>query len=133
MRAFTTFFKPLSTDRRGFSLVEVLVATSLFAITMTAVVTTMLTASRLGQSARNRLEALHHARASMEQLYGSSFSDPDLAEGTYVLSRGGLRGEYTVTELSPGPIKQIELYYQYPSFGHMARVELEGRISDALH
>jgi prepilin-type N-terminal cleavage/methylation domain-containing protein len=118
--------------RGGFTLVEVMVATFLFALVMTAVITTMMTAGRMGQSARNRLDALHHARASMEELYGSSFTDSDLQAGTHTLSRGGLTGGYTVTDLTPGPMKRVELFYTYASFGRTARVELEGRISDAL-
>jgi Tfp pilus assembly protein PilV len=109
-----------------------MVATFIFAVAMLAVITTMIMAQRMGESARNRLDALHHARASLEEIYSRSYHHPSLEPGSYTITRGGLDGGYTVSTLTPGPMKQMELFYTYRSFGQTARVELEGRISDAL-
>jgi len=119
--------------KNGFSLVEVMTAFALFAIVMLGVITSMILSQRIGQSARNRLEALQHSRASLEELVAVSYGHSSLSTGTHTLSRGGLTGRYVVSEVHANQLKRIVLSYDYFTFGKWASVELQGAISDALH
>jgi Tfp pilus assembly protein PilV len=120
-------------DSSGFTLVEVLVAFALFMIGMASVVTLSIQAARLGESSRNRLEALHQARAQMEELMRMDFDDPAMSPGFYPVVRGDTSGSYTITHRETGQTKTAVVVMQYPSFRHVATVELEGVISRALH
>jgi len=114
-------------------LIEVMIATFVFAIVMGATIGCMLLAQSMGQAARNRLEALHEGRGVLEDLMTGSYNGTGMAAGSHSVSSGGFSGSYTVTELDPGPIKQVQLTMNYPAFGRTAQVSLEMRISDALH
>ena len=103
-----------------------------FAVVMMSVAWAMIMAQRLGDSARNQLMALQHARALMEELSNLSYSDDDVEVGTYSVTRGGMNGEYVITEPHTDQFKQIVLTFDYPSFGELAQVELQTGISNAL-
>lgn len=119
--------------KEGLTLIEVMIATFVFAIVMGAAIGCMLLAQNMGQSARNRLEAMHEGRAVLEELVNGNYNGDDLDAGSHSVSSGGFSGSYTVTVLTPGPIKKVNLSMNYPAFGRTATVKLETRISDALH
>ena len=75
--------EPISYRKSGFTLVEVMVSFGVFAVVMMSVAWAMIMAQRLGDSARNQLMALQHARALMEELSNLSYSDDDVEVGTY--------------------------------------------------
>ncbi len=119
--------------RSVFTLLEVMIAFALFAIGITSVVAMSVQASRIGQSARNRMEALHVARAELEEIKRARFDDPILEVGNHAVVRGGFSGQVLVSDRDPGFTKEVVVRLQYPSFHHAAHVELEGVISRALH
>lgn len=127
------FFKQSRSTKLGFSLVEVLVAFTIFTFVMTGVVWTLISAQRLGDSARNRLNALQQARASLEQVISSGYSDASLQVGSHVVTRDGLNGQYVVSEPNPNELKRIVMTYTYRSFGRNATVQLDTEVSNALH
>lgn len=133
MKMETDHANRTSVGRSGFSLIEVMVATMVFAVVMTSVLSTMIMAQRVGQLARSRLEALHVARAQMEELYSGSYFASALSLGDHTFVWEDFDGGYTVTEVVANELKRIELYVEFPFFERTARVELEGRISRALH
>ncbi len=51
--------------RAGYSLLEVMISFTIFTFVMTGVVWMLISAQRLGESARNRANALQQARASL--------------------------------------------------------------------
>jgi len=114
-------------------LIEVMIATFVFAMVMGAAIGCMLLAQSMGQAARNRLEAMHEGRAVLEELLNGNYNRDPLNVGSHSVSSGGFSGTYTVTELNPGPIKKVILSMNYPAFGQTATVKLETRVSDALH
>jgi len=114
-------------------LVEVLVGFTLFALTMTAVMWMTILAQRTGQSARNRMEALQHARATLEGLLSEPYSSGKLSVGRHTVNHGGFSGVYMVTEPDPNERKRVVLEMAYPSFNDTAQVELQLDISNALH
>jgi len=108
-------------------------AFTLFTLVMTGVVWSMLTAQRIGQSARNRMYALQQTRAGIESLIGESYNSAVLTVGTFPVTNGGLSGQYVVSENEANDLKLITYSMGYDSFGETASVELETQISDALH
>lgn len=81
-RASRTAAMSRSTNsRRGSTLVELLVASAVLAIGMTAVVTLLLFAARSTNDAGRRVEASLAGHAALEELLSTPYSD--LAAGTY--------------------------------------------------
>lgn len=119
--------------KSGFTLLEVMVAFALFMLGMTSVVMMSLQAARMGQSARNRVEALHQARAQMEELMRMNYFDPFLVPGTKPVTMGKHSGSVEVSDRSGGTSKNLVVEMEYRSFRNVATVELEGVISRALH
>lgn len=119
--------------KSGFSLLEVMVAFTIFAFVMTGVVWTLISAQRLGASARNRLNALQQARATLEEVISTGYGNNALRVGTHSVSRGGLSGQYVVNEPKENELKRIVMTYTYPSFGRDAAVQLQMEVSNALH
>ena len=122
-----------TSKQAGFTLLEVMVAFALFMIGMTSVVFMMVQAARMGESARNRLEAMHQARAQMENLLRLNFESPALTPGTHAVVSGDYSGFYTVSHREIGETKTVVMVMQYPSFRQVSTLELEGVISRALH
>ena len=119
--------------KEGFTLVEVMIGFGLFAIVMTSVMWMMILSQRIGQAARNRMEALQHARATMEDLLSLQYDHEDLAVGRHVVWRGGFRGVYRVSEPDLGERKRIRLSFRYDTFNDTANVDLRMDITEALH
>ncbi|MGA0333099.1 MAG: hypothetical protein ACO3N7_03630 [Kiritimatiellia bacterium] len=69
----------------------------------------------------------------MEDVINSGYSGADLQVGTHNVSRGGLQGQYVVTEPQSNEMKRILMTFTYPSFGRNATVQLEMEVSNALH
>jgi prepilin-type N-terminal cleavage/methylation domain-containing protein len=122
----------VKTSASGFTLVEVLVAFAVFSLVIMSVFWSMIMADRLGQSARNRMYALQHARAVMEEITRIPYTDSDLAVGTHTVQRGGLTGQYVVTETVTNQFKQVLLTFDYESFDDLAQIELRTGVSRAF-
>src|SRR5690606_26900664 len=133
MKYFIQHFQVSRPGKEGFSLLEVMFAFSIFALVMVGVIWTLIAAQRIGQSARNRLDALQHSRASLEQVIASGYNSNPLQVGTHAVSRGGFEGQYIVTEPLANERKRIQMVYSYPSFGQTATVQLQMDVSNALH
>jgi len=122
-----------SSSKSAFSLVEIMIALSIFAMVMLSVGGLLLMASRLGQASRNRIEALQDARAIMENLADRSYSHADLSLGNHSVTMGGNNATYVVTELEADQTKHVVLTLDYQSFQRSATIELQTVISNALH
>ncbi|WFB34829.1 type II secretion system protein [Kiritimatiellota bacterium B12222] len=120
-------------SKAGMTLVEILISFTIFAMVMTTVAWMLISANRIGESARNRLNALQQARASLEEVGSAGYGSAPLAIGTHSVSRGGLTGQYVVTEPDSNERKRVVMTYAYPSFGKTATVELQAEFSNALH
>ena len=119
--------------RAGYSLLEVMISFTIFTFVMTGVVWMLISAQRLGESARNRANALQQARASLEQVISAGYTSTGWQVGSHSVSRGGLTGTYVVSEPAVNERKRITMSYSYPSFGRTATVDLQLEISNALH
>ena len=121
--------------RAGFSLVEILVAFSVFALAMAGAFSASLQASRLGDSARLRIELLQHARTQVEVLQTSRYGAAALAPGTYAIARGGFDGEYVVAEQagSSGNARSVLVRMNGVSAGRLITVELRTLVSRGLN
>ena len=78
----------------GFTIVEVVVATALLLITLSAFVAAFVQSRRSAAIADNRLEAIHIARRQMEIISSSNYDA--LTVGTRGFSSGIYTGSYTI-------------------------------------
>ena len=83
----------------GFTLIEAMIACAILAICLAAMGRVMITATRTGAMAERQMEAMHTARAALEELATLSFGAPALAVGTHTLVTGD--GFYHVESVDP--------------------------------
>ena len=125
-------------EKKGFSLIEVMVGFAVFALSMISVMGVVSMSQFIGQSARNRIEALQNGRFIMEYLKSETYhSDTMVVDGytisvqfnspnwEYVITNGsgttvatlfrqseGFPGTYRVTdrtgELDPGETGELK-------------------------
>jgi type II secretory pathway pseudopilin PulG len=81
----------------GFTLIEAMVASALLIVGLTAMAHTMITANKTAAMAERQLDAMHTARAALEELGTFSFDSSALAAGTHTLA--GNIGVYTVSSV----------------------------------
>lgn len=77
-----------SSARAGVTLAEVLIALAVVATALVAVGRAVSTARRSVTMAQRQAEALHAARAALEDLMDLSFHDAALASGRHTISNG---------------------------------------------
>ena len=68
----------------------------------------------------------------MEDLSTKPYTHSTLEVGTYTVQRGGLDGQYTVTETLAGQFKQVQVTFEYESFNDLVQLQLQTGISNAL-
>lgn len=122
-------------SRSGFSLIEILVAFSIFALAMAGAFSALNQASRLGDSARVRIELLQHTRTQLEFLLALNYGASQLEPGTYDIERGGFQGQYVVTERpgSDGDSRDILVRMDGVSGDGVVSVELRTLVSRGLN
>jgi len=114
-------------DERGFTLLEVVMAISIFAVGMLAVAAMQTTAVRSNYSASNLSERITLAQDTMEQLISMSYNDPNLVNGstvypdpagnysiTWTVVAGPVSNSRSITVTSTGKGKTTVLTYTKP-------------------
>ncbi|NLG35707.1 MAG: hypothetical protein GX548_10180 [Lentisphaerae bacterium] len=117
---------------------EVLVAVLVLGLTLGAGLRAIGGNRRVEASARRQTQALHGARAVMEQLNQLSFHHADLSIGTHALPDGG---SYVVSFIPPGSLlsglKQVNVRMPWPGGAAGAAtppdVTLTSVVAEALH
>ena len=118
----------------GFTLIEAMISCAILVICLAGVGGTMITAMRSGAIAERELEAMHTARAALEELVAGGYASIPL--GTHSLTND--IGSYTVTELTSSPqasIKKIvmRVNWQHPAHNDERTFELTTYASSPLH
>ncbi len=138
--------------KKGFTLVEVVIASALLAITLGGLLTAIMTARRSALVAGSRLAAMQVARRQMEQLltypffaatqltFGTHSIAPatQLIYGANSVSTGVFYGAYVVTndrQFSAALVKNINLTVYWTNAGTRwsSSVNLNGSLSSTLH
>ena len=138
--------------KKGFTLVEVVIAAALLVITIGALLAAIMTARRSALISGTRLAAMQIARRQMESLLSCSYgSAPQLVLGTHTISpvtqvvygsrsvsTGLFYGSYVVsanTMFADALVKDINLtvFWTNPTLSRASSVNLQGSISRPLH
>ena len=138
--------------KKGFTLVEVVIAAALLAITIGGLLAAITTARRSALLSGTRLAAMQIARQQMETLLSYSFaSAPQLTLGTHTISpvtqlvygsrsisTGLFNGSYVIStnkQFSEVLVKNIDLtiFWTNPTLSRSSSVNLQGSISRPLH
>lgn len=138
--------------KKGFTLVEVVIAAALLVITIGALLAAIMTARRSALISGTRLAAMQIARRQMETLLRCSYgSAPQLVLGTHTISpvtqvvygsrsvsTGLFYGSYVVssnTMFADALVKDINLtvFWTNPTLSRASSVNLQGSISRPLH
>jgi len=116
---------------RGFTLVEVVVATVLLLLALTAFVVSFVQSKRSAAIADNRLEAIHIARNKMETVCAYPYTAYELSIGTHDFSNGF----YTVSNNTVAKVKDVALTVRWvnPIGKITSTVSLAGSVSSELH
>lgn len=102
----------------GFSLIEVLVAITIFSVGLLAVASMQLTSVKGNFSARNVTEAITLGQAKAEELYTLSYDHVDLTAGTHTQALGYYNYSWTVVDDDVlNNTKTITLDVQYTKDG----------------
>lgn len=131
---FKLFQKRVFGNRGGFTLVEVVIASSIMLIVFTAVLGTFSYGRRSASLTENRLYCLHIARQVLESLGNESYGSTDLATGSQKTLPGfpAGRGYYTVTESSGTKDVTVVIQWTEP-LGMTQSVSLTTSFSSSLH
>lgn len=117
----------------GYTLIEVVIATALLALTLSAFAASFVQSRRSATVAENRMEALHSARQQMETLMTLSFAATQFNYGVHALTNGS----YAVTSNAqyPATVKDIALSLRWVNtLGTItSTVSLSSSISSELH
>ena len=109
----------------GFTLIEVLVALSIFAIGILAVVSMQVMAVEENTLSRRMTEGSHLALGKMEELSGLDYTDSNLNAGSHELIQDDYRMTWDVTDNEPlSDTKKIEITVQWNEKGTNKRVVL---------
>lgn len=116
-------------DKKGFTLIETMIAMGIFAIGILAVASLQITAFQGNRSARLHTEALSLAEQQLEELAARAYDSPQLANGSHSESDVGPANRFdlawTITEDTPLPgTKIINLTIAWDNRGSRRRMEL---------
>lgn len=119
--------------KKGFTLVEVVIAMAILALTLSAFMYSFVQATHSAVMSENRIEAIHNARNQMEMLLTHSYSSAQLNYGVHAISNGF----YIVTTNMQyaGSVKDIALTIRWfnPKSAVTSSVSLNGCVSAELH
>ncbi len=122
----------LQAGRRGFTLVEVVVASVLIVLMFAAVFGVVSAGRRSESMASNYQAAMHIARATMEDLRQHSFGSNELKLGTTKLPRN--RGSYVVSATDDPNTRDITVNIDWVEYnGEIQTVSLTTSFTKSLH
>jgi type II secretory pathway pseudopilin PulG len=113
----------------GLTLTEVVIACAILGLTLSALIPSFVMQQKAVAFANNRLVALHHTRAVMEDLMTAKYYDSRLTVGNHSVPGGN----YVVTENAG--LKDIFLTMQWsdPAFSAVQSVTLATSLAYATH
>ena len=126
----------VSSNRKGFTLTEVVVASAIMMMVFVAMMGSFSYARRSESIAENRLGCLHIARQSLESLRTQAYSTAALNVGTKKTLPGfpRSRGYYDVTEDADKRTKNITVVIEWVElWGMKQSVSLTTSLSESLH
>jgi len=113
------------TNAKGFSLIEVLIAITIFAVGLLAVASMQMTSVKGNFSARNVTEAITLGQAKAEELYTLSYDHSDLTAGTHTQALGYYNYSWTVVDNDVlNNTKTITLDIQYTKGGLLKQAQI---------
>ena len=123
---------------KGFTLVEVVIASALLVITMGALMGAVVVARRAVVVADNRAHATQVARMFMESFLTNSFlGSAQLSYGTHTISNGKFTGFYVVSSNAQfsNTVKDISITLRWvnPGISTTSSVSFDGSFSSTLH
>lgn len=133
----SVFIKGLHTmkagSKAGLTLVEVMVACTMLGLTLCGFFTSFVMQQKAVEFANEKRQALHDARAIIEDLMAANYANADLTVGTHNFTNGIYKGFYVVTESNS--MKEIALTTQWKNPGQTMTqsVTLVTSISYAAH
>jgi len=125
-QVFNRSMKSVFGSRDGFTMIEVVVASTVMMIVCMAVLGTFAYARRTASLTENRLASLHIARQVMESLCVLAYTDSALTASTTKKQLPGFpstRGYYTVTADSDNKTKDITVVVQWAEPTGMTQVQ----------
>ncbi len=121
------------TKDKGFSLIEVLIAITIFAVGLLAVASMQLTSVKGNFSARNVTEAITLGQAKAEELYTLAYDHDDLTAGAHTLALGYYNYSWTVVDNDAlNNTKTITLDVQYTKDGLTKQARIVMAKSDII-
>ena len=130
-----------TSTRRGFTIIEVLIAVLILGIGLTAIAMSIITSLRVTHKSRIRSEALAYARLEIERVQTNQFDSSLLLPGTnYTITGLNYDGYYSVVEDTNDFTKAIYLRIYYDDINDpeaspvdRPKVEIQSVLSKALH
>ncbi|MFC1496925.1 type II secretion system protein J [Verrucomicrobiota bacterium] len=119
-------------SKRGLTLVEVMIAGAILAFTMSAFLTTFVSAQRSAVIANEFMEKMHEARQLMEELVAHDYGDSELSLGTHLVTGGSysvsMNSEYSDT-------KDVTLTLSWTQAGssRISNLTLTSSITRSMH
>lgn len=116
---------------KGFTIVEVVIATALLILSLAAFIISFVQSGRSAAIADNRLDAIHSARDKMEAIGSYIYTASELSAGTHNFSNGF----YTVSNNASARVKDIVVTIRWvnPLGNITSTVSLAGSVSSELH
>ncbi len=112
-------------NNKGISLIEVVVALTIFAFGILAVASMQLSSVKGNFSARNVTEAVTLGQDKAEELYTLPYTHPDLAAGTHTQNLGYYNYSWTVVDDDAlENTKTITLNVQYTRDGQTKQAQI---------
>ncbi|MCF6265374.1 MAG: prepilin-type N-terminal cleavage/methylation domain-containing protein [Desulfuromusa sp.] len=113
------------TQDKGFSLIEVLIAVTIFAVGLLAVASMQFTSVKGNFSARNVTEAITLGQAKAEELYTLAYDHGDLSAGVHTQALGYYNYQWTVVDNDVlNNTKTITLDVQYTRDGQTKQARI---------
>lgn len=119
----------------AFTLVEVVIATALMILALTAFVDAFVMAKKSAVISENRMEAVHNARAQMEQLLAYHYIDSALSVGAHTTDMASIRYGVALDANSLYTVKNIVVTSKWvnPGANITSVYVLTGSMSSELH
>ncbi|NLB54908.1 MAG: type II secretion system protein [Lentisphaerae bacterium] len=122
--------------KKGFTLVEMIIASALLAVALSLFVSTFVSAKKSAVFSSRKITMLNAARGELEQLVAKNYTDPELNIMNHSAVKSDYRFEYVVTRNAAFPnVKDIHLtlYWKNPITTVTSTVSLATSVGTAIH